>query len=51
VRICKFCARPSGSGSPACAKPLLVKRKRRTARADKDERLETKVQSDSEVGN
>jgi len=24
VQICKFCARPSGSESPACAKPLLV---------------------------
>ena len=22
VQICKFCARPSGSGSPACPKPL-----------------------------
>jgi len=22
VQICKSCARPNGSGSPACAKPL-----------------------------
>jgi len=27
VRICKLCARPSGSGSPACANAICLQEK------------------------